>query len=179
MKRFHQNLLIVLAACLCALCAYQWRVQSAQRAEIDALAQAGIEKDAMLRASSNAIATADHQIARMDEEIAGLKSTVASNEQFIVARDRELRRLQGVEKEFTDRLDRYRQAVETLEARLREAYDGIKKQNATLLQVVAQRDEVVSKLNASTEDRNAVAAKYNDLVKDIEQQRRPGGKSEK
>ena len=37
MKKFQQNLFVVLAVALCSLCAYQWLQQSQQRNAIDTL----------------------------------------------------------------------------------------------------------------------------------------------
>ena len=47
---------------------------------------------------------------------------------------------------------------------LKEAYDGIRKQNEAMKELVAQRDEFVKKLNDSVKERNDVVAKYNDLA---------------
>jgi len=58
--------------------------------------------------------------------------------------------------------------VDKLEARLKDAYDGIRKQNDAIKQLTTQRDEFVQKLNDSIKDRNDIVTKYNDLVKSME-----------
>ena len=61
-------------------------------------------------------------------------------------------------------------AVDGLRLKLKDAYDGIKRQNETATELVAQRDALVVKYNTGIEDRNAVVAKYNDLVRQLEKQ---------
>jgi uncharacterized coiled-coil DUF342 family protein len=55
-----------------------------------------------------------------------------------------------------------------LEARLKEAYDGISKQNETFKELVAQRDELVNKYNNSVKERNDIVEKYNQLVEKLQ-----------
>ena len=165
MKQFHQNLLITLAICLCGLCAYQWYVESAQRLDIDKLEDTVAERNAALQTSSNTIKTADHEIAQIDAEMSGLKTTLKTNVQVIAVQAREIQRLQGENDTLTSHIDEYKKAVEALETKLKDSFNGIKKQNETIQQLVTQRDDLVSKLNASIKDRNEVVAKYNELVK--------------
>jgi chromosome segregation ATPase len=154
MKHSQQNLLIFLAICLCGLCAYQWYVQSAQRVALDKLEADMAERNLAIRDYTAKIKTADHQIGQMDMELSGLKTTIKTNEQLIATQTLVLQRLQ------TGR--------DALETRLKDAFDGIKKQNETIQQLVAQRDDLVSKCNASIKDRNDIVAKYNELVKLLE-----------
>jgi peptidoglycan hydrolase CwlO-like protein len=51
-----------------------------------------------------------------------------------------------------------------LEARLKDAYAGINKQNESLKELVAQRDELVNKYNDSVKERNDIVGKYNQLA---------------
>ena len=64
----------------------------------------------------------------------------------------------------------------TLEAKLKDAYDGIKKQNEAIKELVAQRDEFVAKFNDSVKDRNGVVAKYNELVDKVTKQQNGASK---
>jgi hypothetical protein len=54
-----------------------------------------------------------------------------------------------------------------LEAKLKDAYAGIEKQNEAITNLVTQRADFVQKLNDSVKDRNDIVAKYNDLIKKI------------
>lgn len=154
MKYCQQNLLIFLAICLCCLCAYQWYVQSAQRVEMDKLEADVAERNAAIQDFTIKIKTADHQIGQMDGDISGLKATIKTNDQLIAAQAVELYKMQT--------------GSDALESKLKDAYDGIKKQNETIRQLVTQRDDLVLKCNASIKERNDIVAQYNDLVKRLE-----------
>ena len=58
----------------------------------------------------------------------------------------------------------YKDIVDKLDARLKEASEGIEKQNQALKKLVADRDEAIQKYNDSVKARNALAEKYNNLV---------------
>src|SRR5580658_8462884 len=154
MKNFQQNLLVVLAISLCGLCTWQWYDQTLQRNQIQALNQLVYDKSVAIRDYTNSIATLNHQIAQMDTRITDLRDTAVSNEQLIVAQRREIDTLQAT--------------TDALEAKLKGAYDGINKQNETIKEVVAQRDEFVKKLNDTMKERNEIVAKYNQLAAQVE-----------
>jgi chromosome segregation ATPase len=168
MKNFYQNLLIVLALGLCALCAFQWYGQTLQRTQIDSLNKLIYDKSTAIQGYTNSINTMEHQIARMDGQITEFKDTVRTNNQTILAQKREINKLEatdeGLNKEITD----YKDAVDKFQAKLKEAYDGVKKQNDAIKELTAQRDEFVQKLNDSVKDRNDVVSKYNELVARVE-----------
>ena len=58
----------------------------------------------------------------------------------------------------------YTNAVATLQSNLDTAYDGIKKQNAVVEQLAAQRDEFVQKYTNMVTKYNETVSQYNDLV---------------
>jgi len=176
MKDFQQNLLICLALGLCVLCVYQWRSQTGQRNQILALNQMVYDKSAAIQGYTNSIATMDHQIAQMSADLTGFKQSAKTNEQLIVTMKREIARWQTMGEGLTNQIAEYRKAVDTLEARLKEAYDGIKKQNDAMQQLVAQRDEFVKKYNDSVKDRNDIVAKYNELADQVKKIQGEGAK---
>lgn len=164
MKNFHQNLLIVLALSLCGLCVYQWNGQTSQRNQIAALNQMVYEKAAVIQGYTNSIGTMDRQIAQMDAAITGFKESARSNDLILVEQKRDIARLQLANEALTNQISEYKKAVEALESKLKEAYEGVKKQNAAIQDLVAQRDEFVQKFNDSVKERNDIVAKYNDLA---------------
>ena len=174
MKNFHQKLLLFLSVCLCGLCARQWYVQSLQRADIEKLEQTVFEKNGLLLAASNSVATMDHQISQMDSRITALKGGAQTDDAIIVQLKRDLAKSQASGDAQAAQIAEYKKAVDQLEAKLKESFDGIAKQNENTKQLVAQRDELAAKLNASVKDRNDVVAKYNDLVKQIEKNQAAG-----
>ncbi len=176
MKNFHQNLLIALALCLCALCAWQWYGQTVQRAEFDKLNAIANEKSVLIQGYTNSIETMQHQIGQMDASITELKGTVATNNETILAQRRELNQLDAANTALTNDMAQYKQAVDTLETRLKDAYDGIKKQNDQLKQLAGERDDFVKKYNDIVIDRNNVVSNYNVLAARFEKLQSDGAK---
>jgi chromosome segregation ATPase len=167
MKNFQQNLLILLAVCLCGLCAYQWYYQTIQRNEATKLNQVAYNESVSIRDYTNSIATLNHQISLMDSNLTELRSAAKTNAETIVAQKRELGRLQIVSEGLTNELAQYKGAVGTLTNKLAEAYAGIEKQNTALKELAAQRDEFVQKYNDEVKDRNNVVSNYNALAAQV------------
>ena len=170
MKNFQQNLLIVLALALCGLCAYQWYEQTIQRNEITTLNGMVFEKNVAIQDATNSITTLNHQIEQMDARIREIKTAAATNEQLVMVQKAEIARLEFSNLNLTNQIVQYKQAVDTLGSKLKEAYTGIEKQNSTITNLVTQRDDFVTKYNDSVKDRNDVVAKYNDLVSQVQKQ---------
>ncbi len=173
MKNFHQNLLIVLALALCILCAYQWYGQTLQRNEMAKQGQLLNQQLLAIQGCTNTISTLQGQLSQMDARLTELRGTIATNDQLILTQKRELNRLEAANQSLTNQIAEYKLAVEQLQAKLKEAYDGVKKQNDAISNLVAQRDEYVKKLNDSIKDRNDIVAKYNTLATRLEQSQGP------
>ena len=170
MKNLQQNLLIILALALCGLCVYQWRVQTIQRNEITAQNGMIYDRDVAIQGATNSIATMNHQIEQMDMQITAIKAAAVANEQLVVSQKAELTELRFANENLTNDVAQYQTAVNTLEAKLKDAYADIEKQNEVVTNLVAQRDEFVTKYNDSVKARNDVVAKYNDLVSQVQKQ---------
>lgn len=165
MKNFQINLLIGLAVALCALCAYQWHVQTLQRNEITTMNGILYEKNVAIQDATNSLATLTAQIAQMDARLTEVKTAAATNEQLLVSQKAEIVKLRFVNENLTNEVTQYKAAVDTLTSKLHEAYAGIERQNEAITNLVMQRDEIVKKFNDEVKDRNDIVAKYNDLVK--------------
>jgi len=164
MKNLQQKLFIVLAVCLCALCAYQWYFQTVQRAAIEKRDQEIFQKSAGIQSYTNSIKGMDAQISQMQERIGELKRAAMTNEQFVILAKRENARLQSSTDLLSNEVVEYKAAAAKLEETLTNTYAGIEKQNAAMKDLVGQRDEFVQKYNDSIKERNAIVAKYNDVV---------------
>jgi TolA-binding protein len=174
MKKFQQNLLIALALCLCALCAYQWYAQTLQRAQMEGIARTLNQKEAAIQTYTNSIRTMDRQITQMDARISELKGVLKTNEQTILTQKREINNLTASNSVLANQVAQYKKAEAEIEVKLKESYDGIKKQNDAIKEVVSQRDEFVKKYNDSVKDRNEVVAKYNELVEQVQKTQNAG-----
>jgi chromosome segregation ATPase len=170
MKNFQQNLLLVLALALCGLCSFQWYEQTIQRNEITTLNGMVYEKNVTIQDATNSIATLNHQIEQMDARITEIKGAAATNEQLVVSQKVEIARLQFTSENLTNEIVQYKTAVDTLAAKLKDAYAGIEKQDETITNLVTQRDGFVEKYNDSLKERNNIVNKYNELVKQVEKQ---------
>ena len=165
MRTLQQNLLVVVALALCALCVYQWYAQTLQRNELQKLEQMVSEKSAAIQGYTNSIAGLDRQVALMDARLTAIKAEAKTNADLVLLQKRELHGLQATAAGLTNEITGYKAAIESLETRLKTAYEGIQKQNEAVKDLVAQRDELVKKFNDSVKDRNEVVNRYNDLVK--------------
>ena len=168
MKNLQQNLLIVVALSLCGLCVYQWYGQTLQRNEIQKLDQMVYEQSAAIQGYTNSIRTMDRQIADMDSRITQLKAEAKTNADLVIAQKRDINQFQINSEGLTNIITEYKGAVTNLQTKLKEAYDGIQKQNEAMKELVAQRDEFVKKFNDEVKDRNEVVNKYNELVRKAE-----------
>jgi len=168
MKKFQENLLVVVALGLCGLCVYQWRGQTTQRNEIEKLNQMVFKESAAIQGYTNSIKTMDQQIARMGAQITEMRETAKTNEDLMASQKKEIARLEAIGEGLTNQITEYKKGVNTLETKLKEAYDGINKQNEGMQAVVAQRDEFVKKYNDSVKERNELVAKYNELAGQVE-----------
>jgi chromosome segregation ATPase len=176
MKNLQQNLLILVALSLCGLCVYQWYGQTLQRNEIQKLEQSAYEKSAAIQGYTNSIRTMEQQVAQMDTRLTELKVEAKTNADLVINQRREMNRLQITAEGLTNALAEYKAAVTNLQGKLKEAYDGIQKQNDAMKELVAQRDEFVKKFNDEVKDRNEVVGKYNDLVRQVEKNQAASGK---
>ena len=57
---------------------------------------------------------------------------------------------------LTNTITQYKTAVDTLEAKLKDAYAGIDKQNTTITNLIVQRNDLVQKYNDEVKDRSDV-----------------------
>jgi len=167
MKNFQQNLLVILAICLCGLCVYQWYSQTGQRKAIQELNQTAYDKSVAIRDYSNSISTLSPQIAEMDSNLTVLRSAARTNTETIATHEREIERLQIGNERLSNEITQYQDAVGVLTNKLNEAYVGIEKQNAAIKQLTAQRDEFVQKYNDEVKDRNNIVSNYNSLAEQV------------
>jgi uncharacterized coiled-coil DUF342 family protein len=73
----------------------------------------------------------------------------------------------AVRQNLTNEITEYKKALETLSAKLKESYAGITRQNESITNLIAERDDLVRKYNDSAKDRNEVVAKYNELAEQV------------
>jgi len=168
MNKLLSNVLIVLALAMCALCAYQWSRETRQREEVARLNRSIFERDVAIQGHTNSLHIQDKKIAQLDARVGELKDTVKTNEATLLQQKREITRLEYAGAALTNQIEEYKTAVETYQARLKEAFDGIAKQNELIKTLGDERNDLVTRLNESMKERNEIVQKYNELVKMVE-----------
>jgi chromosome segregation ATPase len=106
----------------------------------------------------------------MDASLTEMRATAATNEQLIISQKAQIVQLQFANENATNEIAQYKAGVDALEAKLKEAYAGIDKQNVAISNLVTQRNDLVQKYNDEVKDRNDIVEKYNELAKQIEKQ---------
>jgi chromosome segregation ATPase len=164
MKNFLQNLLIVLALGLCGLCAWQWYLQTRLHLQGEALQQTVFNQAAAIQGYTNSIKNMDAEIAGLSARINELKQAAMTNEQLALEQKREIIRLRSSSELMSNQIVQYKDVVDKMEAKFKEASEGILKQNDAIKRLAAERDDAIHKYNDSIKERNALAEKYNGLV---------------
>ena len=164
MKNFLQNLLIVLALGLCGLCAWQWYIQTRLHVEGEELQRKVFDQAAAIQGYTNSISNMEAEISGLSTRVNELKQAAASNELVALEQKHEILRLRASNEMMSNEIVQYKDVVDKLEAKLKEASEGIVKQNDAIKQLAVERDAAIQKYNDSVKERNALAEKYNDLV---------------
>jgi chromosome segregation ATPase len=175
MKNLQQNLLVCLALGLCGLCAWQWYVQTLLYNEGEALQKTIFKQSGDIQTYTNSIKNMDAEIAGLSTRLNELKHAAMTNDQAALLQEREIARLQSSGDVMSNTIVQYKSVVDKLEARLKEASDGIEKQNGSIKILVTERDDAIKKYNDSIKERNALAEKYNDLVDRFKKLQAAGG----
>jgi chromosome segregation ATPase len=175
MKNLQQNLLVCLALGLCGLCAWQWYVQTLLYNEGQDLQKTIFKQAGDIQAYTNSIKNMDAEIAGLSTRINELKHDAMTNQQAALLQGREILRLQSSGDVLNNEIVQYKDVVDKLEARLKEASAGIEKQNDAIKLLVTERDDAIKKYNDSIKERNALAEKYNDLVERFKKLQGAGG----
>jgi chromosome segregation ATPase len=164
MKNLLQNLLVILAFGLCALCAWQWYVQTLLYTQEQSLQKTIFRQATEIQTYTNSIKNMDAEIGGLSTRVNEMKNVAMTNEQAALEQKREIARLTKSGEVLSNEVAQYKVIVDKLEAQLKEAAEGIAKQNEAFKKLVAERDEAILKYNDSMKERNALAEKYNSLV---------------
>jgi chromosome segregation ATPase len=159
---------MTLAFALCCLCGWQWHFQTVQRGWLADKNREMNQRDTAIRGYTNSLDMMNQQITRMDQTISGLngdlKQSLKTNGEFIILQKREIARLGASNDTLLSDMAQYTNAVAALQSSLDTAYNGIKKQNAAVEQLAAQRDEFIQKYTNMVNKYNDTVNQYNDLV---------------
>ncbi len=162
MQKFLSNLLIFLALCLCALCAFQWVRESRLRSEIaDLHRTVYLKLDAIQNLESQLKQTKD-EVTRLDNIRVELSGIVKTNKEEIASLTKYGEKLEKEIEANKAQLAVYKDAIEKANESIKRQNEDIKKQNEEMKQLAAER-------NGTVEKYNKVVEQYNELVKQYEQ----------
>jgi chromosome segregation ATPase len=166
---FLTNLLVVFSLALCGLCTFQWLRETESRKVQQQLHDVIFRQSVDIQNHTNQIHRMDHRIAELTDDVARLNGTVKSNEASILDLNRKRASLEATNDFLGRQVEAYTNAVASLQERLKQAYDDIRKQNDSIKEAVEQRNEFVTKLNTAIQERNDVVKQYNELVERFKQ----------
>jgi chromosome segregation ATPase len=164
MKNFLQNLLMVLALALCGLCAWQWYIQTLLHNQGVGLERTLSRQASEIQGYTNTIKNMEAEISGLSTRITELKRAALANEQAALQQENEIALLRATSAAMSNEIAMYTNVVDKLEAKLKEASEGITKQNIAITNLIAARDDAIKRCNDSIKERNALVEKYNSLV---------------
>jgi len=111
MKKFLENLLIVMALALCGLLAFQWVREAHLRAKIQELTQTVDDKSAIITDLQANLKKSEAESARLEVDKTELKGTIETNRQEIVTLKKSADRLEKDVEAKARQIDAYKEAM--------------------------------------------------------------------
>ena len=161
MKKFQENLLIVIALSLCGLCIYQWVREADLRKEAETLSKTLYEKKELIQNLEGQLKRSEAEVLRLDKLKTEMTEIIKTNRQEILTLTKYTEKLEKEIENHKAQIEVYKDAVEKVNASITKQNEDIRKQNELLKQLSEER-------NASVEKYNQVVTQYNDLVKQFE-----------
>jgi len=165
MRELQQNLFLVLGLSLCGLCAWQWYDQTVQRTRVNGLAHQLAQTETELQDGTNSLATANHQLVRMDAEISALLKTNEASSALILSLQSKVEGLAAERNGLTNHLA-------AVTDKLKQACENLEQQQASIRLLLGQREQLVSNLNATVTERNKIVTNYQKTLERLGQQNR-------
>jgi chromosome segregation ATPase len=162
MKKFLENLLLVVALGLCGLCAYQWLREANLRTKMEDQSKVIFQKKEAIQNLEATLKRTEAEVERLDTLKIQLNETIKTNKQEILTLTKYSERL---EKE----IEAQKSQIQTFKDALDQANESIKKQNEDIKRQNEMMKDLAAERNAGIEKYNEVVKQYNDLAKQFEQ----------
>lgn len=162
MRKVLENLLIVLALGLCALCTYQWYRESHLRRQSEVMSKEIFDKKEAIQGLEDRLKRSEAEVLRLEDLKAQLTDTIKTNRQELATLTKYSEKLERDAESLKTQVQAYKETVEQANASIRKQNEDIKKQNEIIKQLSEEKNAVVMKYNE-------VVNQYNDLVKQFEQ----------
>jgi chromosome segregation ATPase len=162
MKNFLQNLLILLALCLCALIAFQWDRETKLQQDKQRLTDTIHDKLEAIQSLQGQLKRTEDEVKRLDKLKNELTEMGKSNRVEIVELKRDLEKANADIERNAKQIDVYRTALDKANESIKKQNEDIKTQNEEMKKLADERNETVVKFNKVVEEFNDLAKKWND-----------------
>ncbi|MEK7707962.1 MAG: hypothetical protein AAB380_08205 [Verrucomicrobiota bacterium] len=167
MKNSLQNLLILLALCLCVLCAYQWHVQAGLRDDIQKLNDTVHDKLENIQSMEGTLKRSEEEVKRLDTLKFELTETVKSNQTQIAQLAKDLAKSDAEVEKGLRKIDDFKAALQQANESIKKQNEDIKKQNEEVKKLAEERNDSVTKYNKVVAEFNDLAKKWNELQQQL------------
>jgi chromosome segregation ATPase len=161
MKKFLENLLMVVALGLCGLCVYQWLREANLRTRMEDQSKEIFQRKEAIQNLEATLRRTEGEVERLESLRVQLNETIKTNKQEILTLTKYSERLEKEIEGNKAQIQNYKEAIEQANDSIRRQNDTITKQNQDMKDLAAER-------NAGVEKYNEVVKQYNDLVKQFE-----------
>jgi hypothetical protein len=176
MKNILQNLLVLLALCLCALVAFQWHREAKLRQEIQKLNDTVHDKLESIQSLEGTLKRSEEEVRRLDGLKLELNEIVKSNRTQIAQLAKDLAKSDAEVEKGLRKIEDYKAAFEQANEGIKKQNEDIRKQNEEVKKLAEERNETVLKYNKVVTEFNDLAKKWNELQQQLSATNAPAKK---
>lgn len=167
MKNPLQNLLILLALCLCALVAFQWHREAKLRQEIQKFSDTVHDKLENIQSLQGTLKRSEEEVKRLDTLKVELTESVKSNRTQIAQLMKDLAKSDAEVEKGLKKIDDFKNALQQANENIKKQNEDIRKQNEEVRKLADERNESVVKYNKVVTEFNDLARKWNELQQQL------------
>ena len=170
MKNFLQNLLIILAICLCGLITFQWVREGRTHARLEALVNEVHDKAGAIQNLGGQLKRSEAEVERLDKLKTEMAETIKSNRLEIMGLTKEVKKTADELEHSKRQSEAFKSALDQANENTRIQIEETRKQTEQLKKILADRNEMVTNYNKLAADYNDLAKKWNDLQEQLKKQ---------
>lgn len=167
MKNILQNLLVLLALCLCALIAFQWHRETKLRQEVQKLNDTVHDKLENIQSMEGTLKRSEEEVRRLDGLKVELTEAVKSNRMQIAQLAKDLAKSDAEVEKGLRKIEDFKAALEQANESIKKQNEDIKKQNEEVKKLAEERNDSVTKYNKVVAEFNDLAKKWNELQQQL------------
>ena len=167
MKNSLQNLLILLALCLCGLVAFQWVRETDLRKDVQSLTDTVHDKMEAIQNLQGTVKHDEAEIQRLEGLRNELNALAKTNAAQIAGLTKDLEKATNALDRSEKQIEVYKDALQKANENILKQNEDIKTQNEELKKLAEERNEVVKKFNKMATDYNELVNKWNKQQEDL------------